>query len=370
MFMFLMWRKLRWGSVLAAVLFSVQGLVWHSVYGQQAESQGGDTVQSASDSAGQVEWGKVLNLGRTINSTLSEYRPRVSTDGKTLYLCRKVADPSARLKFYRLLGVNYGDFMRMSQAARERKITQRITSMEPSELLELLTLLGEVDGHEDIYVSQLDSIEWSPARSAGYPLSTAVSNEGPESISTDNNQMFVFKDGDIYLTHRFGDRWSSLTKVEEPINSSAWDADICFSADGRTLFFASRRPGFTTSWSETGKNIDIWVTVKNDSGWGEPVNLGPTINTTKTDRTPFLHADGRTLYFASDGNGGQGGMDLFKTTRLSDSSWTAWSEPINLTPLNSPSDDWDLSMPANSEWAYFASARDGGLGLYDIYKYR
>lgn len=313
----------------------------------------------------------VTNLSAQVNSSLGDYRPRISTDAKTLYFCRTVRDEQAEADFLKLIGMPYRTFLQLSNEAQKARVEKAAAKMNLSERLQLISLANRIDGHEEIYVAswQSESNSWGEAVSIA-SINSEGNNEAPESISADNNQFFIFKNGDFYLTRRIGSGWGVLEKLEEPINSSYWDADLCFSADGLTMFFASMRPGFTKDWANTEENIDIWVTVKQDAGWTEPVNLGRAINTSKTDRTPFLHADGKTLYFASDGHSGQGGLDIFKTERMSDSSWTEWSQPVNLTELNTAADEWDLSMPANSEWAYFTSDRAGGYGGYDIYKIR
>ncbi len=311
----------------------------------------------------------VSSLGAQINSSLGDYRPRISTDAKTLYFCRKVRDQKAEAEFLKLIGISYQSFLLLSDDSRTAQVKRAAAKMSLSERLQLISLADRIDGHEEIYVASWlsESDSWGEAVSIA-SLNSEGNHEAPESISADNNQFFVFKNGDFYLTRRIGLVWGPLEKLEEPINSSYWDADLCFSTDGRTMFFASMRPGFTKDWANTEANKDIWVTVKQDAGWTAPVNLGRTINTPKTDRTPFLHADGKTLYFASDGHQGIGGLDIFKTERMSDTSWTEWSQPVNLAKLNTAADEWDLSMPANSQWAYFTSDRAGGYGGYDIYK--
>src|SRR6185436_21013508 len=96
------------------------------------------------------------------------------------------------------------------------------------------------------------------------------------------------------------------------------------STDGKALFFASDRPGGIGDFhrkehpfhGDINGNTDIYVSVKTDTGWSAPINLGPTINTPYGERTPFLHPDGKTLYFSSDGHYGLGSMDVFKSKRL------------------------------------------------------
>ncbi|MDZ7290860.1 MAG: OmpA family protein [candidate division KSB1 bacterium] len=339
-------------------------------HSQEIPLSSGTRLESKTLATDSVDTMQVINLGSKVNSAFGDYRPRISTDGKTIYFCRKIRDEKAEKAFYKYFGMSYQVFSALPDDQRESRVQKVISKMDLIERLKCILEIRMVDGQEEIYVSHLENGDWTEAVSAGSVLNSEDNHEGPESISTDNNQFFIFKGGDIYLSRNLGTTWGVPQKLEKPINSDSWDADICFSADGMTLFFASQRPGFTTSATDTAKNIDIWVTTQKEGQWTEPVNLGPIINTPKTDRTPFLHADGKTLYFASDGHPGKGGLDLFKTTRLSDSSWTQWSVPTNLARLNTPDNDWDLTMPANSEWAYFSSEKSEGFGKNDIYKVR
>ncbi|WP_157493960.1 PD40 domain-containing protein [Fulvivirga imtechensis] len=112
-------------------------------------------------------------------------------------------------------------------------------------------------------------------------------------------------------------------------------------------------------------NEDLYVSLKNSRGqWQPPVNLGATINTSGFEISPYLSADGKKLYFASDGHGGYGDADIFVAERLYD-SWTVWSKPRNLgTPINSSKFDAYFSI-ANDSTAVLASNRSDDLS--DIY---
>jgi outer membrane protein OmpA-like peptidoglycan-associated protein len=115
-------------------------------------------------------------------------------------------------------------------------------------------------------------------------------------------------------------------------------------------------------------NTDIYICLKNDSGWSAPVNLGNSINTPYSERSPFLHPDGRTLYFSSDGHYGLGELDVFRSVRLSDTSWTEWSEPVNLgKEINTCGTDIAYKISTKGDLAYYSSNSSGGVGGYDIY---
>jgi hypothetical protein len=110
---------------------------------------------------------------------------------------------------------------------------------------------------------------------------------------------------------------------------------------------------------------DIYVSTKENNVWSAPVNLGADVNTAGKEMFPFIADDG-TLYFASDGHLGLGGLDVFSTTY----SKVKWSKPSNLgAPINSNKDDFGYIMAADGKSGYFTSNRDGGMGDDDIYSF-
>jgi outer membrane protein OmpA-like peptidoglycan-associated protein len=166
---------------------------------------------------------------------------------------------------------------------------------------------------------------------------------------------------DLYVSRRRGNLWSEPLNLGERVNSSAWDSQPCLSADGRTLYFVStRKGGFGGS--------DIWRTTIGENGdWEIPVNLGDTINTPSNEMAPFIHQDGRTLYFSSSGHPGMGGADLF-ISRMNPSG--AWSKPTNLGyPVNTKNDEINLVINTGGDAAYISSAKEGGFGNTDIYRF-
>jgi outer membrane protein OmpA-like peptidoglycan-associated protein len=105
--------------------------------------------------------------------------------------------------------------------------------------------------------------------------------------------------------------------------------------------------------------VDLYVSFRSkDTSWSKPMPLPAPVNTHFAERSPYLHSDNKTLYFASDGHPGLGEMDLFKTTRL-DNTWLNWSKPYNIgRKFNTIHDDWGInfSVPAKGNIGYFASA--------------
>ncbi len=237
-------------------------------------------------------------------------------------------------------------------------------------------------GKEDIYFTQLIDGIWQQA--VNLDSINSEDNEDVLAISTDGNQLILygaygehFGRGDIYFADKTASSWGKIQHFPSPINSVYFESCATLSSDGKAIIFASDRPGGigefhkkqeTYHGSQVG-NIDIYACVKTDTGWSALINLGPTINTPYAEYTPFLHPDGKTLYFCSDGHYGLGKLDMFKSTRLNENSWTEWSEPINLgKEINSIEDDWCYKIATRGDSAYFSAYdRKDGFGASDLY---
>ncbi len=235
---------------------------------------------------------------------------------------------------------------------------------------------------EDIFYSDFINGLWMPAKRLKKPFSTNE-DDAVNSVSADGNTIVIFGNykgafggGDNFYAEKTATGWSEIKPFPKPLNSKYWECDGFLTADGKAFLFTSDRKGGIGEFHRGGYfyhggyegNTDIYVSVKTDSGWGEPVNLGVIINTPYAERSPFLHADGKTLYFSSDGHYGLGGLDVFRTVRVSDTSWTNWSEPVNLgKEINTSLNDIAYKITTDGRLAYFSSDRAGGKGRYDIY---
>lgn len=213
----------------------------------------------------------------------------------------------------------------------------------------------QVNHDEDIYYASRINDGWSQPRSIS-PMINSEYNEGAASLSADGRALvFTSCDGrrgfgscDIYISYKQGDQWSKPENMGNMINSASWEAQPSLSADGRTIYFVSNRP-----YGYGGK--DIWSATKDKDGqWDMAINLGREINTKKDEISPFIHANGETLYFSSNGLEGLGGLDIYMSEWM-DSTWT---DPVNLGyPLNDAHDQVSL---------YISS--DGTNGCYTIEK--
>ena len=221
---------------------------------------------------------------------------------------------------------------------------------------------------EDFYYAVLDSSGWHKAKPIGSPVNTDE-NEGAQTLSADG-RLLIFTgcgraDGvgscDLYLSVNKNGVWTTPVNMGEPVNSGAWESQPSLSANGETLFFVSSRKG--------GKGkMDIWkaekiaVSPEGVPQFGNVTNVAE-LNTTGNDLSPFLHADGKTLYFASDGRPGLGGTDLFMTRLEKD----GWKEPVNLGyPLNTNRNEEGLTVEISGERAWYSSDRNTAHGR-DIY---
>jgi outer membrane protein OmpA-like peptidoglycan-associated protein len=277
---------------------------------------------------------EITNLGQNVNSPGSEWDPTPTPDGRFLYF-----------------------------TADHRKNGK---------------------GLSDIWVSENIGGEWQKAENIGKPINSGL-DETVDNVSADGNGLLIsgnfsgsYGEFDIYLAEKDSSAWKDIIHFSSPINSKYHDESGCITADGKALLLTSDRPGGIGPFIPINKqfyggtimgNMDIYVCVETDSGWGNPINLGSTINTPYSERAAYLHPDGKNLYFSSNGHYGLGKLDVYKSVRLSDTSWTEWSEPVNLgKEINTANDDWGYVVDINGEIAYFAKEGDyNSYGNWDLY---
>ncbi len=301
----------------------------------------------------------------------------------TKYIAKKRVNPKLKEKAeLQLRNAEFGAIARKSPVPFEPKNLGTNVNTADFEYFPVLTADGltlvctrnkrrdeGADYQEDFYISFLKNDgEWGLAMNLGNPINTD-DNEGAQTMTADGQQLFFtgcnrrggMGSCDIYRSFREGRSWSTPENLGPPVNSDKWESQPSISSDGKTLYFSSNRAG--------GKGgADIFVTHLAPNGeWTEPRNLGDSINTAGYEETPFIHADGRTLYFTSNGHVGMGGKDIYMS-RLDEKG--IWSTPKNLGyPINTWKDEMGLFVDASGKLAYFGSDRDGGFGKLDIYAF-
>ncbi len=224
---------------------------------------------------------------------------------------------------------------------------------------------------EGLYISKKNNKTWD----ASVPIESIKSSSGgAHTISDDGNTiLFTVCDNkltgygscDLYISTKENNVWSFPANMGNKVNTSAWDSQPSLIDHGNTLIFSSDRKG-------TLGGRDLWMIKKNKKGkWIDAVNLGDKINTSGFEESPFIHPDGKTLYFRSNGHIGMGASDIFYTKY--DTKTQSWSDPINLGyPINTEGDEGSLFVDAKGETAYYAtdieSRKKGGANL-DIYTF-
>ncbi|MDP4761454.1 MAG: OmpA family protein [Crocinitomicaceae bacterium] len=271
------------------------------------------------------------NIGASINTHLSEYYPTITVDGKTFLFTRRLVE-------------NLG---------------------------------GNSNEQEDFYISHQNDGFWSPS----YPMPRNVNtpyNEGAPTISPDGKSLIFVactdesgvdygenRQGkgscDLFITQQIGKKWSNPINLPGKVNSSHWETQPSLSADGKTLYFIR---GLRSR--DGKKDSDIYVAhLLADGSWSVAEPLPPHINSNQNEESVLIHPDGKTLYFASRGHVGMGGLDLYVSRMDAKGNWGV---PQNLGyPINTLSDENSLMVSPEGDIAYFASDRPGGFGLMDIY---
>ena len=220
----------------------------------------------------------------------------------------------------------------------------------------ILIYTERIRGQEDFYISEKKDSVWQ----AGKPMDDINTdlNEGAQSISADGKFLVYTacdrRDGygscDLYFSESKNGKWTKPANIGNMINTRSWESQPSISADGKALYFSSNRKG------GYGNN-DIFVSYCDEAGvWGKPQNLGEVINSKGHDQSPFIHHDGETLYFMSDGHPGMGGHDLFFSRKEKDGNWGL---PKNLGyPINTEADESTLVISLDGQTAFFATDRN------------
>ncbi len=267
---------------------------------------------------------KVKNIGTGVNTSFDDYKPVISSDESVLIF-----------------------------TSRNDKSTGQLI---------------DIDGKyfEDIYVSQRNNLGYWINSTGISPNINTNDHEASIGLSADGRHLLVYKgdenSGNIMLSKKEGEQWSVPESIDDnkTINTKkSYETSACLTLDENTIYFSSQRKnGFG--------GLDLYKSDKNSDGeWTTPVNLGGLINTEYDEESPFIHPDGKTLYFSSRGHNNMGGFDIFKSLLVNGK----WTEPVNIGyPINSVYNDVHFVLTADGKKGYFSSGRDGGSGGEDIYR--
>lgn len=282
----------------------------------------------------------IENLGDSINSIYNDYHPSVSIDGKRFMFTSRREDSKGGEK------------------------------------------LPDGQYYEDIYESTWNSVQqtWGTSK----PVEGAVNSkeyDGNSGLSADGNTLFMYRNsseenkkvltptggGDImYSKVGSTGRWSA-PKFVEGVNSTTLDYGAVVTADGKTMYFISNRTGILQGRGTQGGK-DIWKsTLQEDGTWGKPENLGDKINTSGDESSVFIHPNGQTLFFCSEGHNDKsyGGFDVFRS-ELKNGEWTV---PENLGyPINTHKDEKEFVISTDGQVAWLSSNRVKGRKDFDIYQ--
>lgn len=267
---------------------------------------------------------EIVNLGEPINTTDNEYSPTINADESTLIYTYKGTKST---------GGRQDEFNRTEDNG---------------------------NFYEDIYISQFQDNVWYEPKSIGDSINSNI-HEASISLSPDGSKLYIYKDtkeasGDIFISNKENGEWSEAEPLN--INSIDWEGHVAVSPNGKFMIFSSDRAG------GLGEK-DLYSAVLQDDGlWGDIKNLGSTINTEYNDDAPFIHSDGVTFNFSSEGHNSIGGYDIFESKILSESNYL---KPRNIGyPINTTSNDIFFYVSGKGN-AYYSSARRGGFGQQDIY---
>ena len=227
-------------------------------------------------------------------------------------------------------------------------------------------------GNFDTWVTMRETVQdpWGEPVNLGPTVNSSVW-DGPARITANGLDLYfscVRPGGsgkvDLWVTTRasVSEPWGEPVNLGPTVNSSALEMSMSISTDGLSFIFDSDRSGGYGGH-------DLWVSTRPtlSESWGTPENLGSTVNGSDWDYTPELSSDGLLLFFCSDRSGGHGSDDIWLTRR--ETTDDSWGEPVNLGPeVNSSSGDGNPVISADGSTLYFGSNRFGGSGIVDIWQ--
>ena len=277
-----------------------------------------------------------INLGDKINTENDEYFPCITADTKTLLFTRLLNDKRA-------FEGKHEDFF-MSERTETKNFNEGWNASLAVKSINTLYNEGaptlSADGQTIVFTAcELPGYEYGETRTG---LGSC----------------------DLFYSLRTATGWTAAENFGVGINSSYWETQPSLTADGATLYFIRGKKGK----GGLVEDPNIYFSQINEVGvWSEPAKVPGLINTKGREESVFVHPDGQTLYFSSDGHPGMGGLDIFVSRLLKDGSW---SKPVNLGyPINTSANENSIQVTAQGDIALMASNREGGKGGLDLYSF-
>ena len=271
---------------------------------------------------------KVTMIGRGVNSRHPDYRPVLSSDGKTLYFTARRPDTKGGMKS------QYDNFY-----------------------------------YSDIYMSKWDDAAntWGDAEkipgkvnSEYWDAATGISPDGQYLYLTQNIPRYTGSSDLMYTKLSGSGTWGKPKLMPKPVNSSFFESSATITGDDQTMFFISERQG-----TGLGRGDIYSATRLSRKTWNEPVHMGAILNTEYDENSVHVHPSGKILFFSSKGHNSMGGYDIFKSELVDG----RWGEPVNLGyPINTVGDDTHFCLSVDGKKAFVTSHRENGMGDYDIYE--
>ncbi len=271
-----------------------------------------------------------INLGAGVNTDRDEYYPCITADEQTLLFTRLVKDEKAHQ------GKQEDFFI----SAKKDKVWQQAEPVR------------------DINTTKN---EGAPTLSAdGQTLIFTACESGDGTWGGDRQG---YGSCDLFYSYKTPTGWTPAQNIGSGINTGTWESQPSFSANGRTLYFV--RGKRTASGI---KEQDIYYSyIMDNGGWSAPMKVPGKVNTMFEEESVMIHPDGQTMYFSSNGHSGMGGLDIFMSKLLPSGDWGL---PVNLGyPINTHRNENSFQVTAAGDMALFASDRDGGFGGLDLYQF-
>lgn len=263
---------------------------------------------------------KIFHLSKVLNSEYAEYTPSVSADNKKMIFTSRRPNGNSEKK-----DLDNGYF-------------------------------------EDVWMSVKNANgEWGEPYNLGVPINSEF-HDACISMNAAGDEMFLYKStngGDLFESDLVNGKWTKPEPMKH-LNTKYKEPSVCISANNKTIYFSSDRPG-------GHGGLDIYKCEKDKNNeWGEPVNMGSQINSEYDEDSPFLSPDAKTLFFSSNGHCSMGGYDIFSVHF--DARKKQWSKPHNMGfPINSAENDIYFNISGDHKTAYYSSAKKDGFGEKDIY---